>query len=246
MIHYHGTPCGGTRENAARFMRGRHILIPFLRPEDLATAADVCQSMIFDNSAWTAEQQGISIDFPKYIDFCYGWYQHPAFDWAIIPDVIGGTEEENDALIESWPRDIPGAPVWHLHESLERLASLCANWRHVCLGSSGQWGTPGTSAWWGRMSEAMGAICNPEGRPPCRLHGLRMLSPTIFTRLPLASADSTNAVRNGCSIGRFGSYPAPSLGGRMNTIADRIEAHQSAARWESVTMESETFDLLSS
>jgi hypothetical protein len=31
MIHYHGTPIGGTRQDVARFLVGRHALIPFGR-----------------------------------------------------------------------------------------------------------------------------------------------------------------------------------------------------------------------
>jgi hypothetical protein len=81
------------------------------------------------------------------------------------------------------------------------------------------------------MGEAMAAICDREGRPRCKLHGLRMLSPDVFSRLPLASADSTNAVRNSSSYSRFGSYLPPTAAQRMAVIAERIEAHQSAAAW---------------
>lgn len=71
-----------------------------------------------------------------------------------------------------------------------------------------------------------------KGRPICRLHGLRMLDPEIFTRLPFASADSTNAVRNSASPSRFGMYCPESVGARAAIIADRIEAFQSAAGWK--------------
>ena len=45
-------------------------------------------------------------------------------------------------------------PVWHLHESLERLQRLARCWRTVALGSSGQWSSPGTGVWWKRMGIA--------------------------------------------------------------------------------------------
>jgi hypothetical protein len=63
-----------------------------------------------------------------------------------VPDVIDGTEDDNDALLASWPADIRGVPVYHLHESLDRLDFLCTRWPTVALGSSGQWPTPGTRA----------------------------------------------------------------------------------------------------
>ena len=159
------------------------------------------------------------------------WHRHPGFEWALIPDVIEGSEEENDRLLEAWPLHLPGVPVWHLHESLERLKRLAAQWSTVALGSSGQWATPGTAGWWRRLADAMDAICDEHGRPLCRLHGLRMLNPDIFTRLPLASADSTNAAVNCGSVSRFGMYTPPTAAQRAAVIAERIEAHNSAATW---------------
>lgn len=81
----------------------------------------------------------------------------------------------------------------------------------------------------------MASICDDRGRPSCRLHGLRMLDPAIFSRLPFASADSTNAAVNGGSISRFGMYVPPTAGQRAEVIASRIEAHNSAAAWERET-----------
>jgi hypothetical protein len=240
MTPYHGTPAGGKREEAYRFLKGRHALVPWVRPEDLPTVAAVCQSFCLDNGAFTAwKQQKPITKWEGYYQWVRDWYQHPGFDFAIIPDVIDGDEQQNDAMIakwvnwNGWPKRSTaafiGAPVWHLHESVDRLVRLCKGWPRVCLGSSGQWATPGTPAWWTRMREAMDAICDEQGRPITKLHGLRMLSPKVFTKLPLASADSTNAVRNGSSLKRFGMYTPASNGARQAIIADRIEAHQSAA-----------------
>lgn len=231
MIHYHGTPCGGKREDVARFLAGRHALIPWVRPEDIGTAAEVCQSFCLDNGAFTAWKSGEPItDWSGYYEWVDTWRRHPGFDWAIIPDVIDGTEEDNDSLLAEWPYEECGVPVWHLHESFERLERLVSAYPRICLGSSGQWANPGTDGWWNRMSEAMEAACDEHGRPRAKLHGLRMLDPAIFHRLPLASADSTNAVRN-ANLPRFGMYAAPNLSTRMGIIAERIEAHQSAAIW---------------
>jgi hypothetical protein len=242
MIHYHGTPCGGTREEVTRFLAGRHALVPWTRPEDLGAVAEVCQSFAFDNGAFTAWKSGEPItDWKPYYSWCRHWWRHPGFDWAIIPDVIDGDEKDNERLTGEWFKyawrgnDRPlGVPVWHLHESLDRLRELCCRnvYRVVAIGSSGQWAKPGTDGWWDRMSEAMDAICDEDGKPPCKLHGLRMLDPAIFHRLPLSSADSTNAVRNGNLIPRFGMYAPPTLSQRQDTIARRIEAHQSAAIWQ--------------
>lgn len=231
MIHYHGTPVGGSRQDAARFLAGRHALVPFPRQDDIGIVAEVCQSFVFDNGAFTVWRQGGQLDVDGYITWVEQWHRHPGFDWALIPDVIEGSEVENDRLIADWPQHLAGVPVWHLHESLERLDALSRAWRTVAFGSSGQWSSPGTDAWWKRINAAMATICDGHGRPRCRLHGLRMLDPAIFSRLPFASADSTNAAVNGGSISRFGMYAPPTAGQRASVIADRIEAHNSAAIW---------------
>ena len=232
MIHYHGTPLGGTRQDAARFLTGRHALVPFPRQDDMGIVADVCQSFVFDNGAFSVWKRGASLDVDGYIAWVDKWHRHPGFDWALIPDVIEGDEAENDALIGLWPAHLRGVPVWHMHESLERLQRLAEEWPVVALGSSGQWATPGTVTWWDRMTDAMQAICDDAGRPLCRLHGLRMLDPDIFSRMPLASADSTNAAVNGGSLSRFGTYIPPTAAQRMAVIADRVESFNSSSIWD--------------
>jgi hypothetical protein len=163
---------------------------------------------------------------------------HPSYDFALIPDVIDGTEDDNRALISRWMMRwhgqdafIVGAPVWHLHESLEWLAHLVRVFPVVAIGSSGQWKQPGTASWWKRMGDAMSVACDADGIPKCRLHGLRMLDTEIFTRLPLRSADSTNAAVNSSSASRFGQYVPATSSQRAAVIADRVERFNSAAAW---------------
>lgn len=238
MIHYHGTPLGGTRQDVARFVNNRHFCVPFTNPDDLPVIAEHGASWFADNGAFSVWKQGGELDRPAYYEWLREWSMHPGFDFAIIPDVIEGTEHENDLLLQEWdkrmyhPRYVPGVPVWHLHESLERLHRLCTGrWRRVALGSSGKWSTPGEESWWLRMEEAMHVATDKEGRPLCKLHGLRMLSPMIFTQLPLASADSTNVAQNCNILPRFGMYKPPTRAQRCEVIASRIENQQSACRW---------------
>ena len=227
MIHYHGTPLGGPRQDAPRFLIGRHALVPFSYPDDMPVVAECCQSFVLDNGAFTAWTKGGSVDVVGYIKWVNEWHRHPGFDWALIPDVIDGSETENDELLAAWPKHLAGVPVWHMHESIERLRRLAEQWRFVAFGSSGAFASVGTKQWWDRMTKAMLAIC-VDGRPICKLHGLRMLDPDIFTKLPLSSADSTNAAVNSGSLSRFGSYLPPTTSQRAAVIAERIESHNSA------------------
>lgn len=246
MIHYHGTPLGGNSQEVVRFLKGRHALVPFPRPDHLGAVAEVCKSFVFDNGAFSVWKKGGKLDVEGYMKWVDEWHRHPGFSWALIPDEIEGDEDGNDRLLEAWPSHLPGVPVWHMHESLERLQRLAQEWPIVALGSSGEWPTPGARKWWVRMTEALNSICDPEGRPQCRLHGLRMLAPKVFTQMPLASADSTNAAVNSGSLARFGQYLPPTAAQRAGVIADRVEAWNSAPIWAPAVQKHEeiaSFDL---
>lgn len=83
------------------------------------------------------------------------------------------------------------------------------------------------------MAEAMNAVCDRDGLPICRLHGLRMLNPEVFSRLPLSSADSTNIAQNiGIDSAWRGTYMPPDKEWRALTLAERIESENAADLWD--------------
>ena len=138
MIHYHGGPI--TPETCAyRAWRGGHAFISFAHPDQIRLAAGICQTFALDNGAFSFWRQGRETDWQGYYAWCDEWLSHPACDWAVIPDVIEGGEEENDTLIREWPFGHRGVPVWHLNESPERLVALAAEWPRVALGSAAEW-----------------------------------------------------------------------------------------------------------
>lgn len=235
MIPYQGLPI--TPETAAVVtLMGGHGFPSHSEPRNyLAMCAEICQSFAIDNGAFPAWNAGRPIkDWRPFYEWADAARRLPNCDFSVIPDIIeGATEADQDALIAEWP--FPkwfGAPVWHMHESLARLERLATSWPRVCLGSSGEFAVIGTAAWWGRMSQAMRVVCDDEGRPLCKLHGLRMLDPEVFTRLPLSSADSTNIGRNiGIDQAWRGTYTPPTKEARAQVMRARIESHNSPARW---------------
>lgn len=237
MIPYHGFPMTPTTA-AARVADAGHVFVSHHRPEQVTIALEYSQSWAADNGAFSAWRSGNPItDWSEFYDWIQELHRYPSFDFAVIPDVIDGSEADNDALLEEWPwrESAPhvGAPVWHLHESLDRLARLVSNWPRICLGSSGDYGRIGTPAWWTRMAEAMNVICDKHGRPCTKIHGLRMLDPAVFTRFPFASADSTNIAQNiGIDSAWKGTYTPPSKEARAAIMRERIESHQSPQIWD--------------
>lgn len=226
MIHYHGLPITPATAAAVAIQAG-HACISFAHPGQLGLAVAACQSFMIDNGAFSAWRHGTPItDWSAYYAFAAEAKRQPACDFAVIPDVIDGTEAENDDLAADFP--FPhwfGAPVWHLHESLTRLTRLADRWPRVCLGSSGEYAQIGTPRWWRRMNEAMRTICDDAGHPRCRLHGLRMLDPQVFSRFPFASADSTNIGRNiGIDQAWRGPYAPPTKESRVQLMRARVES----------------------
>lgn len=236
MIHYHGLPI--TPASAAiAAVCGGHAFVSFRYPDQLGLVLECCQSFAVDNGAFSAWKSGEPVtDWSRYYAWVSELHRYPNFDFAVIPDVIDGNEADNDALIAEWPWKARhanvGSPVWHMHESIERLERLAQEWPRICIGSSGQFATVGDARWWRRMGEAMNAITDKQGLPVAKLHGLRMLNPDVFSRLPLSSADSTNIAQNiGIDSAWKGTYTPPSKESRALVMRERIESHQATTFW---------------
>lgn len=234
MIHYHGFPITPATV-AAKAVDAGHAFVSFRHPDQLPVAVEVCQSFAVDNGAFSAWKSGHPVqDWSAFYVWALQCQRIPSCDFAVIPDVIDGDEESNDALLDACP--LPpwfGAPVWHMHESLDRLERLALQYPRICLGSSGSYASVGSPNWWKRIDETMRVVCNRNGEPLVKLHGLRMLNPKVFTKIPLSSADSTNIGRNvGIDKAWSGTYTPPSKEVRAQVMRARIESHNAPCRYE--------------
>ena len=213
MIHYHGTPISPMK--AIQTMGGKHFCVSYARPDDLKRCLKIGQSLMLDNGAFSAKTRGLPFDR----DGFYAWVEpllvHP--HWAVVPDVIDGSEDEQRQMVKSWPfRKEMGIPVWHLGLSISYLIELCDAWGRVCFGSAGEFWQIGTTKWCHRMDEAFNALVNAYGRQIPWVHGMRMLGQSSGP-WPLASADSTNVALHhaehlecaGCMAKRIDSTNPP-------------------------------------
>lgn len=152
---------------------------------------EIGQSVMWDNGGFSAFTQGKPLDVPGFYAWIEDKLQHP--HWAVIPDVIGGDEQQQRELLKTWP--FPkwlGAPVWHLDKSIDYLLFLADTYPRICLGSSGEYWEVGSERWCRRMDVAFNALAK---RHMPWIHGLRMLGMGGM-EWPLASADSTNVAQN--------------------------------------------------
>ena len=188
MLHYHGTPI--TPREVLYQLAGRNFCVSFAHPADVDVCLSIGQSVMFDNGAFSHWRRGLEPDWTGYKKWLQDRLRPP--HWAVIPDVIGGTENENRKLVDSWPyAPANSAPVWHMHESIGWLMQLCRDWPRVCIGSSGDYAVVGTERWAARLNEAFNYI-----PPKTWVHMLRAMDEAIHGPWPFASADSTNAAQN--------------------------------------------------
>jgi hypothetical protein len=220
-IHYHGTPITPTAEKLLP-LAGRHFCVRFGAHDQDEICHRIGQSVMLDNGAFSFWRQGRPTDWGGYYSWAERWLEYPT-TWAVIPDVIDGDVEANDALVSEWPFASRGAPVWHMHEPIGRLLCLAETWPRVCIGSSGAYADVGDTRWRARMDEAMNMLCG-NGPVPVWLHMLRGMD-LAGSEYPFASVDSTNVARNhaGTNGGRARRDP--------RAMADRLDGFQCPARW---------------
>lgn len=191
MIHYHGTPL--TPRSALYQMAGKHFCVSFARPDDAAVCLQIGQSVMWDNGAFTSYQQGQAFDINKFYEWLEPRLGHP--HWAVIPDLIDGTLQQQKELLLTWPfPQTLGAPVWHMAQPISYLLDLAQKYERICFGSSGKYWKVGDTAWSHRADEAFNALSKTHQFLP-HIHMLRGLA-LGGQRWPFASADSVNVARN--------------------------------------------------
>lgn len=232
MIKYHGGPITPDRA-AIEAWRDGHAMISFANPGQIAIAFEYAAEVALDNGAFSLWKTGARLDVDAYLAFVNLWRRHPAFGWCVIPDIIDGTEDENNKLIEDWPlQNYISVPVWHMHESTDKLGWLCDDFPRVAIGSSGEFAQIRTERWKQRMGEAMAVCCDADGYPRTGLHGLRQMDNDVTSNVPYKGVDSCNIARNiGMDSKWEGPYSPTSKDLRAAVLRDRIAHHAVCSRW---------------
>ena len=129
--HFHGTPVWGSAGDVHRIaVSGAGAFVSYVRPDQIAASIQHAQVVGIDNGAFSAWVRGLKINWSDFYKWLLNYYHHPKVAFFVIPDVVDGGERDNDALINEVPKMFYGkaTPVWHLHESIDRLIELCREW----------------------------------------------------------------------------------------------------------------------
>jgi hypothetical protein len=220
-IHYHGTPI--TPKEVFMEVAGRHYCVSHAQPQDIARAHQYGQSVMLDNGAFSKWRTGKQTDWSAYYEWTDQWLDHPT-TWAVIPDEIDGDENTQDCLMAQWPHGQRGAPVWHMHESINRMLRLLDSWPKVCIGSSSQYSSVGSPEWRARIETTFDEINKRHKRTPY-IHMLRGMQ-CVKWGYPFASVDSTDVARNHSQSKRS-----------AREMADRWDQMQCPPKWIKMQME---------
>jgi len=226
MIHYHGTPL--TPRSELMKMAGKHFCVSFAAPGDADVCAQIGQSVMYDNGAFSAFTKGKEFDTFSYYEWVGPRIGHP--HWAIIPDVIDGSVDDQRDRVGKWPFPASiSAPVWHMGLPIDYLLELADEWPRICFGSTAQYWQVGSDDWARRADEAFNALAKRHTYLPW-IHMLRGLS-LCGDQWPFASADSVNVARN------FKDHPRIC----PERMARRIDAVQCPIKWTATHQQQEMF-----
>lgn len=176
--------------------------------------------LLVDNGAFTAWTRGRELDPEGFETWAADILARCPQAVAVIPDVIGGTVEENMALVHECELPMERVmPVWHMHEPLDYLVHLVeSGFFFIAIGSSGEYAKTGTPAWHARVREAFTAIdelC--AGGAYSRPH-IHMMRAQAFGHLyDFDSTDSSNVAVNHHRYKHQGP-------GHLGRFADRIRS----------------------
>jgi hypothetical protein len=210
------------------------------------------QLLMVDNGAFSAWRKGKVLDEQHWDAFArWGIRILDACPQAVmvIPDVIGGSVEENHKLACEFTSGLSllygrndlvdrCMMVWHMHEPIEHLLGMVEGmYQYIAIGSSGEYAKVGTPAWHARIREAFAALdelCS-EGSGYRRPWVHMMRAQSAFHMYPFDSCDSCNVAVNHNTWKRTNpgeNHVARMAGGikqRVDASCNRLERVESPA-----------------
>tara|TARA_X000001382_G_C3169425_1_gene178974 strand:- start:286 stop:1047 length:762 start_codon:yes stop_codon:yes gene_type:complete len=227
----HGTPVNPKR--LLPQLKGHSFCVSYMNKEQLNTCIDLVgedEILILDNGAFSAWKKGIKLDAAWWDGF-YSW-ANDAMDRCpnavcVIPDVIGGKEEENLQLIAEalklkkikYPER--AMAIWHLNESFEMLEKLFRIFNFVGFGSCAEYDIARNgkdSFYIGRIKAAWAHMTywkNKYNKNWPWIHMMRGLG--VLHKISFDSADSCNLAINQC-------YTKNVTINHVQSFADRLAA----------------------
>ena len=204
----HGLPI--TPKHLLEQLAGQSFCVSFAAPAQLDRAIELVDPegmLMLDNGAFSHWRAGRGqIDREAFFAWANAAQARCPVAVAVIPDIIGGSEEQNwleaahavrGELSQFTERLMF---VWHMNDSIEQLVKACRLFNFVAIGSCAEYDIQkNRDAYLARLKHASAAIDSVEqlhGRRPW-IHLMRA-NGVIAEALRFDSSDSSNIARNHC------------------------------------------------
>lgn len=240
----HGTPI--TPAALLEQLAGESFCVSFAAPHQLERCIELQDPegmLLLDNGAFSHWRAGKGqIDRNAFFTWANEAQHYCPVAVAVIPDIIGGDEEQNWMEAAIAVRDLSDFPerlmfCWHMNDSLAQLKRAALLFNFIAIGSCAEYDVQkNRPAYLARLREASAVIDYVEkfyGRRPWvhLMRGLAMLQKAIRVE----SADSSNVARNHC---RTKGKP-----GHVGAMAARLKAEVKAVpRAIGQTYETDNFE----
>lgn len=160
--------------------------------------------VFLDSGAFSAWSKGKEISLEAYMRFID---EHKELVEVYCNlDVIGDDEAtwRNQEIMEK--EGYSPLPVFHLEEAIKQnfhYLHRCLEYPYFCLGGMAKGYTTNQRQFF--MDRCWKIICDPDGWPKAKVHGLGMAAPRLMIRYPWYSVDTTSWVM----YGRYGIVLVP-------------------------------------
>jgi hypothetical protein len=155
------------------------------------------RKVFLDSGAFSAFTKGVEIDMRKYCDYIIRNEDIlEKVDGTVLASVLDGIGDplktyQNQLAMEAM--GVRPLPCFHYGEDERYLEYYIANYDYITIGGMVPISTPQLKIWLDRIWEKY--LTDGAGRPKVRVHGFGLTTPSLMSRYPWYSVDSSSWVQ---------------------------------------------------
>lgn len=144
---------------------------------------------MLDSGAYSAYTKGVTIDIDDYCDFIVK--HKDVIDHYIVLDVIGDAEKTLEAQKYMESKGLMPLPAFHQGSDFKYLDYYVENYDYICISPSPLAYSAGGSKMVNWLDKCFADhVCDENGYPKCKVHGLGLTTVSMLLRYPWYSVDS--------------------------------------------------------
>jgi len=146
------------------------------------------ERVFLDSGAFSAWTQGVTIDLPKFCEFCHR--NADAISYVSVLDAIGDAAKTLENQKEMERLGVRALPCFHFGEDEKYLEHYIANYEYITLGGLARIGLANQRPWLDMIWEKY--LCDGSGNAKLKVHGFGITAVSLMSRYPWYSIDSAS------------------------------------------------------